>query len=179
MAARAARKNEYDRSTDYRGSAWWSLDRRTLKRCEELVATGTELLELEAQECIHCEHQLSFSCAVVPGPRAESVFVFHLRPDGERCVEAVGHADSPTRHCRGKPGPLSFEIDDVIDRADREKVLETAKTSGSPRCFSNFRLSPANGLLVAQYQGASSCKTAWCASGQVWQLLLADLRASN
>src|ERR1700688_3008224 len=34
---------------------------------------------------------------------------------------------------------------------------KTAKTSGRRRCTSNFRLSPANGLLAAQYQGASSC----------------------
>ena len=33
------------------------------------------------------------------------------------------YTDRPTRHGRSKPGALSFEIDDVIDRADREKVL--------------------------------------------------------
>src|SRR5271154_1123211 len=44
---------------------------------------------------------------------------------------------------------------------------------------SDCRLSPANGLLAAQYQGASFCKTEWCASNQVLQLPLGDLRASN
>jgi hypothetical protein len=41
------------------------------------------------------------------------------------------------------------------------------------------RLSPANGRLVVQYQGAPSCKTGWCASSQVLQLPLAELRASS
>src|SRR5216684_3980223 len=44
---------------------------------------------------------------------------------------------------------------------------------------SDYRLSPASGLVVAQYQGASFCKTEWSASTQVLQPLLADLRASN
>ena len=35
----------------------------------------------------------------------------------------MGHSDRPTCHCGREPGPLSFEIDDVIDRANREKVL--------------------------------------------------------
>jgi hypothetical protein len=35
----------------------------------------------------------------------------------------VGHSDRPTRHCRREPGPLSFEIDDVVDRSNGEKVL--------------------------------------------------------
>ena len=61
----------------------------------------------------------------------------------------------------------------------RLRPLEAAKTGGSPRCTSNCRLSPANVLLEAQCQAASSCKTAWSASGQVGQLPLADLRASN
>jgi len=49
-----------------------------IERCEELVVTRAELLELKAHECIHREHQLPFSCAVVPGPRTESVFVSYL-----------------------------------------------------------------------------------------------------
>src|SRR3954467_15802956 len=44
---------------------------------------------------------------------------------------------------------------------------------------SDYRLSPASGLVVAQYQGASFCKTESSASTQVLQPLLADLRASN
>src|SRR5690348_1196775 len=45
--------------------------------------------------------------------------------------------------------------------------------------FLDSGLSPSNGLLAAQYQDASSCKTEWCASNQVLQQHLADLRASN
>ncbi len=40
-------------------------------------------VKLKAQDCIHCEHQLPFSCAVIPGPSTESVFVSHLWPDGD------------------------------------------------------------------------------------------------
>src|SRR5260370_6683119 len=50
--------------------------------------------------------------------------------------------------------------------------METEVTSDS-------RLSPASGLVVAQYQGASFCKTESCAQAQVLQPLLADRRASN
>src|SRR5580700_10974952 len=58
------------------------------------------------------------------------------------------------------------------------KDLRHLKACESLRCGKR-NLSPATGPQVVQYQGASSCKTGWCASGQVWRLLLADLRASN
>src|SRR5882757_551191 len=43
----------------------------------------------------------------------------------------------------------------------------------------DFRLSPPNGLVAAQYPNVSSCKRGWCASNQVWQLHLVDLLASS
>jgi hypothetical protein len=67
------------------------------------------------------------------------------------------------------------ELDDnvhVVTRAQDQHEWGTEVHSG-------LRFSPANDLLVAQYRGASTCETVWCASGQVWQLRLADLRASS
>src|SRR6266851_1892834 len=52
-----------------------------------------------------------------------------------------------------------------------------SKVNSNP--FSMAPLSFGNCPQVAQSQGASSYKTAWCALGRVWLLLLAAPRASN
>jgi hypothetical protein len=58
-------------------------------------------------------------------------------------------------------------------------LCEVPRTASAPKFSTWPRLSPANGLQVAQYQAASSCKTMWCASTRAWQLLLAAPQASN
>ena len=69
--------------------------------------------------------------------------------------------------------------------ATREKrrlhrgLLRTLKRTKSTAGLRRRKFNPANGPQVAQYQGASSCETAWFASSRVSQPLLADPRASN
>jgi hypothetical protein len=53
----------------------------------------------------------------------ERALVSHFWADRNQLVERVGQPDGPASQCRCKPGPFSFEIDDLIDRANGEKVL--------------------------------------------------------
>ena len=57
----------------------------------ENIATAQP--DLKAQDGIHCEHQLPFSCAVIPRPCTESVFISHFRANA---VESRPQATTQT-----------------------------------------------------------------------------------
>src|ERR1700687_6140398 len=93
----------------------------------------------------------------------------HSRLDMQPLPSSVQSQSGANHSSSRSPMALKFLI----------ALCEARRTASVPKLLNCPRLSPADGPQELQSQGASSCKTGWCASSQVWQLLLADPRASN
>jgi len=55
--------------------------------------------------------------------RALNALVVDFRTHGDQLVEAVSYAHGPTRVRRRKARPLALNVDQVVDRPNREKIL--------------------------------------------------------
>ena len=89
------------------------MNRKALSSCGN---ARTEPNSSETQECVDRKHELIFSLAIIPGPCTEGVLIPHLGAYRDQFVKSVSHSSRPACHGGCKAGPLTLEIDDVVDR---------------------------------------------------------------
>src|SRR5271169_3867971 len=83
------------------------------------------------------------------------------RQHDDGCTDYIGASS--------RPGPdLTWESHVRRGETNRGEHSRLCRCEGEreTEVHSDLRLTPANGRMVAQYQGASSCKRVWCASSQ-------------
>src|SRR5271155_2818100 len=77
----------------------------------------------EARDQVNGKHELAAAVAVVIGSRTECVLIADFGTNGEQRVEAVRDSHGPTRVSSRKARPLALHVDEVVNRANRKKIL--------------------------------------------------------